>query len=82
MKEGLYKDIVCKGFCKHYKEGREGLYCNSYKLIKENLTVNELRAISDNLKRQGISSTEIDGEMKERVCKGCDFLVDGCDFVN
>ncbi len=85
MKEDLYKEIICKGFCRYYKDGRDELYCGGYKVLRENITINELKAINNYLKKESDFFTnikDINKELEEMICKVCDFFIDGCDFVS
>lgn len=85
MKEDIYKEIICKGFCRYYKDGRDELYCGGYKVLRENVTINELRTIDNFLKKDSHvfkNLRDLKKELEEMVCNGCDFFVDGCDFVS
>ncbi len=83
MKDRAYTNIICKGFCRFYKEGREELHCGTYNFLRRNLTPNELTAFlkrPENAKKSPVPDFSRDKEIKEIVCDGCEFLMDGCDF--
>ena len=83
MKERIYTDIICKGFCNFYKEGKEELLCGTYKFLFRNLTSRELSSL---LKLTGASCRNAspdfskDREIEKLVCRKCDFFADGCDY--
>lgn len=80
MKDEQFTSIICKKFCKFYKEGKEEIHCGGYDLLKNNLTLSELLVISnyvEKIKSQFIS----DKSLTEFICKKCEFLIDGCDFI-
>jgi hypothetical protein len=78
VKKDDYTDIICKGFCTFYREGREGLTCGTYDFLARNLTAGEIRSNVQQLKPGADFSR--DKELRELACERCDFLVDGCDF--
>lgn len=78
MKRDEYTAIICKGFCRFYKEGKEGLTCGSYDFLARNLTADEIKSSVQYVKPE--ADFPRDKELKELVCEQCDFLVDGCDF--
>jgi hypothetical protein len=78
MKRDKYTEIICKGFCTFYKEGREGLTCGAYDFLGRNLTASEVRSNVQHVKPRADLSR--DKELRKLVCEQCDFLVDGCDF--
>jgi hypothetical protein len=85
MKEQIYTDIICKGFCKYYKKGKKDIYCGGYELLRKNLTPNELRAIAALSNAESDIKNQIPPKNKklERfVCRRCEFLADGCDFAD
>jgi len=95
MKDKIYTEIICKGFCKYYKEGKEELHCNGYVFLRDNLTPHELTTMLDNSaterqnKRATVCRTAAlphsrtkDEELKNLVCKRCDFFIDGCDYID
>jgi hypothetical protein len=47
MKAKIYTEIICKGFCKYYKEGKEELHCNGYVFLRNNFTPYELKILLD-----------------------------------
>ena len=85
MKDKIYTDIICKGFCKYYKEGKEDLHCNGYVFLRNNFTPHELKLLLDLLKSQKDIKHEIPDENKEvidLVCKKCDFFIDECYYTD
>ncbi len=80
MKEGVWTEIICRGFCPYFKEGKEELQCAPYALLKETFTINEIRAALDALSGKGEPDFTRDEEIDEIACRGCEFLADGCDF--
>lgn len=83
MKEQIYADIICKGFCKYYKKGKEDIHCNGYELLRKNLTPDELKAFAALSKIGADIKNQIpprNRKLERLVCKKCEFLVDGCDF--
>lgn len=84
MKDKIYTDIICSGFCKYYKEGREDLHCNGYVFIRDNLTLRELKMLTVLLKSEGEIKNHMppkNEKLSELVCRKCDFFIDGCDFA-
>lgn len=79
MKETVYAEIICKGFCKFYKEGKEEIQCGGYKLLKNNLTCAELIQLADNISKQ-TNPEESENFLTQFICNKCDFQIDGCDF--
>jgi hypothetical protein len=83
MKEKIYSDIICRGFCSFFKEGKEEIQCGGYQLLIDNFTVNELDQMtglidrSEGLKKQVPPDNET---LFELVCGRCDFRIDGCDY--
>lgn len=77
MKKDDYTGTICKGFCRYYKEGREGLTCGTYDFITRNLTAGEIKQVQY---REPGTDFSRDKEIRELACAQCDFLIDGCDF--
>lgn len=96
MKEELYMSIICKEFCKFYKEGKEKMRCGGYELLRNNLTFGELLELSRYLIGEtSMSQRDIKGNHKIEVfseqyalneiltnfvCDRCEFQINGCDF--
>jgi hypothetical protein len=78
LKKDDYTDIICKGFCMFYNEGKEGLACGTYEFLKGNLTPHEIDSCMRDM--QAAPDFSRDKEIRVMVCGKCDFLVDGCDF--
>jgi hypothetical protein len=53
MKDDAYTDIICKEFCKYYKEGKEELHCNGYVFLRDNFTPHELKTMLENSAADG-----------------------------
>ncbi|NTU42144.1 MAG: hypothetical protein HGA78_03655 [Nitrospirales bacterium] len=80
MKAADYTDIICKGYCRYYKEGKEDLLCGGYFFLRRNLTPSELKAVLKLSAGEGADTAKGDPALLEAICRGCDFFVDGCDF--
>jgi hypothetical protein len=83
MKERIYSDIICKGFCNFFKEGKEEIQCGGYQLLIDNFTLNELEHFNRLIDRdEGIKKQiPLDDEtLFGLVCSRCDFRIDGCDY--
>jgi hypothetical protein len=78
MKSEEYTRIICRGFCKFYREGKEELVCGTYDFLVRNLTAGELRSVIRNIPPEPDFSH--DQEIRTLVCEKCDFVADGCDF--
>lgn len=86
MKEDAYTDIICRGFCKYYKGGREELHCKGYEVLMSNFTPRELQsliALSD-IHHGNIVDTipSENEELRNSVCGQCEFFIDGCDYAD
>ncbi len=83
MKDRAYTSIICQGFCRFYKEGKEDLHCETYNFLRRILTPGELTAFLgqlENAERDSAPDFSKDREIEAMVCKKCEFLIDGCDF--
>lgn len=83
MKDQPYTNIICKNFCKYYNEGKEDISCRGYDILRKNLTPRELRFIIRIEKIDPHIKTEIperNDNIFDLICKGCEFLKDGCDY--
>lgn len=78
MKKSKYTELVCEGFCKFYKEGKEELTCGAYNFLAEGFTPEDLASKIHAIKKEADFSC--DEEIKKIICEHCEFLVDGCDF--
>lgn len=78
MKEKEFTDIICRTFCRFYKGGKEEMQCGTYLYLKEHYTPEALRSLLE----QVPSAPDLthDREIRDRICRSCEFLVDGCDF--
>lgn len=78
MKKAAYTELICKGFCSFYREGRDELTCETYNFLARNLTASELKSLI-----HGISKTpdlSFDDYIKNTICIRCEFLKEDCDF--
>lgn len=71
-----YREVVCKGLCSFYKEGRDK-GCGTFTYLKRNLSPGEVRLFASGLKAPDFSR---DNDLRHLACYKCDFLADGCDF--
>ena len=78
MKDHNYTEVICKRFCKYYREGKEELTCGTYNFLNNTLTLNELISESSNI--LSVPDFSVDEEILKTVCEKCDFFKDGCDF--
>jgi hypothetical protein len=78
MKEDKYTDIICKRFCKFYKEGKEEFQCGTFLYLKELFSAEDLESsLSEIPERPSFTEDEF---IQELVCRKCEFLVGGCDY--
>lgn len=78
MKDAVFTDLICKGFCSFYKEGKEEFTCGAYNFLVRNLTEKELiKSISNIEKNPDLS---FDDYIKSTICSRCEFLKEDCDF--
>lgn len=89
MKDKIYTEIICKGFCKYYKEGKEELHCNGYVFLRNNFTPYELKIMLENsvTGQKNKETVEFmlynkDEDVISLVCKKCDFYIDECDYTS
>ena len=89
-------DLVCKGYCKFYKESKnEELACEGFRFFERllsspvntpdkkppHLFLRELNRSEWALVSAGNRcGGEYDSILMNILCKKCDFLVDGCDY--
>ena len=78
MKTALYREIICRGFCPFYREGKDDLTCGTYNFIEQILTAQELKLAVRQL--QAVPDLFGDREIRNLICENCDFLTDGCGF--
>ncbi len=78
MKSDAFTDIVCRGFCRFYREGKESQACGTYDFLARNLTAAELASMAPGIRLKPAFSK--DEEIMSLACMQCDFLIDGCDF--
>ena len=83
MKTEGYTEIICRGFCSYFKEGKEELKCGGYQFLMDNFTVSELNGLMDLVgKTEGLKKLipPDNEELFDLVCSRCDFRIDGCDY--
>ena len=83
MKEEIYIDIICKGFCCYFKGGKEEMHCGGYQFLRDNFTLHELFQLADIPERDEKIKNLIppgDENLGSLVCSKCDFRIDGCDY--
>jgi hypothetical protein len=78
MKKEGYTDIICKGFCRFYNEGKEETSCGTYRFLADRFTAHDLANLIPDLSK--VPEYFCDEEVRKLICPTCDFLVDGCDF--
>lgn len=78
MKRDDYTELICKEFCKYYKQGREALACGTYNFLARNLTQLEIESLIHYVEKSPDFSS--DEDIRQLICRRCDFLEDGCDF--
>ncbi|GER93278.1 hypothetical protein A45J_1014 [hot springs metagenome] len=84
MKDRAYTNIICKGFCKYYKEGKEELHCGGYEILRNNFTPYELKTLVGLLKcRNEIKNhiTAKNNRLINLICARCDFFIEECDYT-
>lgn len=79
MKNDVYTEIICKGFCRFYKEGKEELSCGTYAFLFERFTPEELSREIRAIRTQPEFSH--DEQIRKLICERCGFIEDGCDFI-
>ncbi|HMK60536.1 MAG TPA: hypothetical protein VK452_05245 [Dissulfurispiraceae bacterium] len=83
MKGQIFIDIICKRFCRYFKNGKEEMYCGGYRVLVENFTASELQQLADMVCETNDIKNHIpayDENLFNLVCKSCDFRIDGCDY--
>ncbi|NOX20452.1 MAG: hypothetical protein GXO99_04230 [Nitrospirae bacterium] len=71
-----YTNLVCKGYCAFYKEGKEELLCGTYQYIISNFTEEKIRDIPQDYK----PDFSKDQKIMDLICSKCEFLIDGCGY--
>jgi len=88
MKSKEYSELICRGFCNFYRPGKEAIQCGGYSFLRDNLTPGELRYLCKSSKKAKdrpelpATASEEHKTMEGLLCRKCDFLVDGCDFMD
>ncbi|RMG75168.1 MAG: hypothetical protein D6710_00405 [Nitrospirae bacterium] len=75
-KEKRLVDIICKRFCVFYKPGKEELLCGTYLYLLKHYDTTTLELVPADYR----ADFTMDEEIMKQVCKGCDFLKDGCGY--
>ena len=78
MKEDEYTAIICKGFCRFYREGKEEMQCGTYVFLRDRFPSRALSAIVEGAPPE--PDLSMDAFVLEEVCGRCEFRTDGCDF--
>lgn len=78
MKDDSYTRIICKKFCRFFKEGKEELHCETYQFVKRRFPPEVLENLTKDF--SGSPDFSQDSLIRELICTKCDFLIDGCDF--
>lgn len=78
MKKEVYTELICKGFCSFFKEGKEDMTCETYNFLVRNLTERELRCLIMSINKTADLSS--DDYIKSNICDRCEFLKEDCDF--
>ncbi len=76
MKKREVTEIICRRYCKYYKEGKEDLLCGTYRFLAERYSAGELERVPEEI----APDFSGDAYILEEICKGCEFVADGCDF--
>lgn len=71
-------DLICKGYCKFYKESKnEELACEGFRFFERSFSPLPV----DNTNKYNLPETfKYDSVLMDILCKKCDFLIDGCDY--
>jgi|SRR3989338_1161246 len=71
-------DLVCRGYCKFYKESKnEELACEGFRFFERSFSP----LLADNTNKYNTPETfKYDSVLMDILCKKCDFLIDGCDY--
>ncbi|MBF0567291.1 MAG: hypothetical protein HQK95_00345 [Nitrospirae bacterium] len=81
MKDELHTQLICKGFCEFYSEGKDSMLCKAYEAVRDAIPVERLQEILE--KSQTTSPTfAFDTFIRGHICAECDFRVDGCDYAD
>ncbi len=78
MRGQARRELICKGFCKFYRPGKEDLKCGAYAFLERNLSTGELRSTARRANPRCDFSH--DGVIRSLICVRCDFLDGGCGF--
>ncbi len=79
LKENRYTDLIWRGFCSFFREGKEKLRCGTYRYLQSTYSSQQILSLIDGIVEGPDYS--FDDSIRETVCREwCDFLIDGCDF--
>jgi hypothetical protein len=80
-------DLVCKGYCKFYKESKnEELACEGFRFFERLIssptdnTTPSPPLSRGNSEKSNPPVFQHDSILMDILCKKCDFLIDGCDY--
>ncbi len=76
MKTKKITEIICRRYCKYYKEGKEYLLCGTYRYLAERYSIEVLERVPEEI----TPDFSWDSYILEEICRRCEFFADGCDF--
>jgi len=76
VKNKKLTEIICRRYCRYYKDGKENLLCGTYRYLAERYPVGELQRVPEGI----IPDFSRDTYILDEICKKCEFFADGCDF--
>jgi len=79
MKNPLYTEIICKGYCRYYRPGKEGLMCGSYEVLRLDITPQELRSLVK-IRFKVLEAENLSDYLRDLFCNKCKFRKNDCDF--
>lgn len=82
MDKGMKSSLagkLCKNYCRYYKPSKDkGLACKGFLAIER--LIGEGREIPFDKAEKGLE-VGTEKALIKKICKGCPFFEDGCDFV-
>jgi len=69
-------EIICRRYCRYYKEGKEDLLCGTYMYLAARYSALELKRAPEEI----TPDFSGDAYILEKICRGCEFFIDGCGF--
>lgn len=73
-----HTDVICRKFCKFYKEDKQVMQCGTYRFLSSLVTAPGLEGLVGNVSL--IPDFSFDERIANQICSRCSFLIDGCDF--